>query len=56
MKTPKADRNSVINRKDSITIAASKDYKKTVEAKAEELGISVSSLMRMAFNEFVKNH
>ena len=56
MKTAKPDRNSVINRKDSITIAASKDYKDMVEAKAKEMGISVSSLARMALNEFIKNH
>ena len=56
MKTPKADRNSVIGRKNSITIAASKNYKDMVEAKAKEMGISVSSMARMALNEFIKNH
>ena len=56
MKKANADRNSVIGRKDSICIAASKDYKSMVEAKAKEMGISVSSLARMALNEFIKNH
>ena len=56
MKTKKSDRNSVIGRKDSICIAASKDYKDMVESKAKEMGLSVSSLMRLAFNEFCKNH
>lgn len=56
MKMAKIDRNSVINRKDSICIAASKEYKTMVEAKAKEMGLSVSSLVRMALNEFMKNH
>ena len=56
MKTANANRNSVIGRKDSICIAASKDYKTMVEAKAKEMGISVSCLARMALNEFIKNH
>ena len=56
MKIAKSDRNSVIGRKDSICIAASKDYKAMVEKKAKEMGISVSSLARMALNEFIKNH
>jgi hypothetical protein len=56
MKTAKIDKNSVIGRKDSICIAASKDYKTMIEAKAKEMGISVSSLARMAMNEFIKNH
>ena len=56
MKTAKSDRNTVIGRKDSICIAASKDYKAAVAAKAKEMGISMSSLVRMALNEFMKNH
>lgn len=56
MKIAKNDRNSVIGRKNSITIASSKDYKDMVEAKAKEMGITVSSLARMALNEFMKNH
>lgn len=56
MKTARIDRNSVIGRNDSITIAASKDYKAAVVAKAKEMGISMSSLVRMALNEFMKNH
>ena len=56
MKTAKSDRNSVVGRKDSICVAASKDYKAMVEAKAKEMGISMSSLARMALNEFIKNH
>ena len=56
MKTAKIDRDSVIGREDSITIASSKDYKKMVVAKAKEMGISVSCLARMALNEFMKNH
>ena len=56
MKSPRADRGTVINRSDAICIAASKDFKTKVEAKANEFGVSVSSLMRMAFNEFCKNH
>jgi post-segregation antitoxin (ccd killing protein) len=56
MKTARANRNSVINRADSICIAASKDFKKAVEEKARDMGISVSSLVRMALSEFMKNH
>lgn len=56
MKTKKVDRNEVIGRKDSITIAASKNYKAMIELKAKEMGISISALARMALNEFVKNH
>lgn len=56
MKTPRADRDSVIGKKHSITVAASKDFKAMVEAKAQELGISNSCLVRMAINEFFKNH
>lgn len=56
MKKAKDDRNSVIGRENSITIAASKDYKDMIAEKAKEMGISVSSLARMALNEFIKNH
>ena len=56
MKTANADRDSVIGKKDSICIAASKNFKKIIEAKAKEMGISVSCLTRMALNEFIKNH
>lgn len=56
MKTPRADRGSVINRNYAICIAASNNFKTEVEAKANELGVSISCLMRMAFNEFCKNH
>ena len=56
MKTAKKDKDSVIGRKDSITIATSKNYKDMVEAKAREMGITMSSLGRMALNEFIKNH
>lgn len=55
MKTPKKDRNEVIHNC-SICIGSSKDFKVKVEAKAKEMGVTVSSLMRMAFNEFCKNH
>lgn len=56
MKTPRSDRSSVINRNHAICIASSENLKNAVEAKANELGVSVSSLMRMAFYEFCKNH
>jgi antitoxin component of RelBE/YafQ-DinJ toxin-antitoxin module len=56
MKTAKSDRSSVIGRKDSICIASSEDFKAMVVEKAKEMGITVSSLARMALNEFIKNH
>ena len=56
MKTPREDRDSVIGKNHSIVVAASKKFKSMVSEKAKELGISNSSLVRMALNEFFKNH
>jgi hypothetical protein len=56
MKTKRADRNSVIGREDSITIASSKNFKDMVIAESEKMGISLSSFVRMAISEYLRNH
>lgn len=56
MKVAKNDRDSVISRKDSICISASKQYKEFLAKKADEMGLTMAALARMAINEFLKNH
>lgn len=56
MKKARADRDNVIGNKNPITVAVSKNYKDIVEAKAKEMGVSMSCFARMAINEFMKNH
>ncbi len=52
MKIAKKDRQSVINRNDSICVSMCKNDREIIRKKAEENGISMSSYIRMV----LKNH
>lgn len=56
MKTPNADRNSVITRESAMCVVMSRDDKEKIAEKAKEMGLTKSSLVRMAVKEFLKNH
>lgn len=52
MKTPMANRNEV--RGFSLTVPMSEKEKAKVKKKSKELGITMSGVVRIALNEFLK--
>ena len=52
MKTPMANRDEI--RDETLTVPMSKDEKARVKQKAKEIGITSSSLVRIALNDFFK--
>ena len=53
MKMPKADRESVINRNDSICISMCKKDRDVIDRKAAECGLSRSSYVRMIIKKYI---
>lgn len=53
MKTAKIDRESVINRNDSVCIAMCKKDRDVIDKKAEECGLSRSSYLRMIIKKYI---
>lgn len=52
MKTPMENRNEV--RDCSLTVPTSKEEKTKIKKKSKELGITMSGVVRIALNEFLK--
>lgn len=52
MKTSMANRNEVIGF--SLTVPMSEELKTKVKKKAKELGVTMSGVVRIALNEFLK--
>jgi predicted DNA binding CopG/RHH family protein len=53
MKMAKADRDSVINRSDSICISMCKRDRDIIDKKAAECGLSRSSYVRMIIKKYI---
>ena len=53
MKTPKTDRESVINRHDSVCISMCKKDRDVIDQKAAECGLSRSSYLRMIIKKYI---
>lgn len=53
MKTAKTDRESVINRNDSICISMCKKDRDVIDKKAAEYGLSRSSYVRMIIKKYI---
>ena len=53
MKTPKTDRESVINRNDSVCISMCKKDRDVIDQKAAECGLSRSSYLRMIIKKHI---
>lgn len=54
MKTPMANRDEI--RDETLTVPMSKNEKARVKQKAKEIGITSSSLVRIALNDFFKKN
>jgi predicted DNA binding CopG/RHH family protein len=53
MKIAKADRDTVINRNDSVCISMCKRDRDLIDKKAEECGLSRSSYLRMIIKKHI---
>ena len=53
MKKAKIDRQSVINRNDSVCISMCKHDRDLIDKKAEECGLSRSSYLRMIIKKYI---
>lgn len=53
MKMPKVDRESVINRNDSVCISMCKKDRDVIDQKAAECGLSRSSYLRMIIKKHI---
>lgn len=53
MKKPKTDRESVINRNDSVCISMCKKDRDVIDQKAAECGLSRSSYLRMIIKKHI---
>ena len=49
MKTPKANRDEV--KESTFTVTSTRDFKKTIQKKADESGLSLSAWVRMVLAE-----
>lgn len=54
MKTPRANRDEV--KEETITFSYEKPKKDKLQKVADEMGITMSAVCRMALQEFLKNH
>ena len=53
MRTARKDRESV--RAETITFPATPDEKKKIQERADRMGITMSALIRMVMNDYLKN-
>lgn len=52
MKTKRSDRNTI--KDTSITLVTTEEEKKMIQDKADEMGVTMSTLCRMALKDFLK--
>ena len=56
MKMPRADRDNVISRGNTICVGLTKKDKELLTVKAQEMGISNSAFVRIALKEYMRKN